>query len=50
MESKFKRKVNSMDRIFEFVGEFAAANEFDNSTAFTINFVVEEIFTNCSYT
>jgi anti-sigma regulatory factor (Ser/Thr protein kinase) len=46
MEKKFKREVASLEKIFEFVGEFVEANSIDEGTVFTINFVVEEIFTN----
>jgi serine/threonine-protein kinase RsbW len=46
MEKKFKREVASLENIFRFVGDFANANTIDEGTVFTINFVVEEIFTN----
>jgi serine/threonine-protein kinase RsbW len=46
MEKKFKREVASLENIFEFVSMFANASSIDEGTVFTINFVVEEIFTN----
>ena len=46
MEKRFRREVVSLENIFAFVGEFAVTNNIDEATVFTINFVVEEIFTN----
>jgi anti-sigma regulatory factor (Ser/Thr protein kinase) len=46
MEKHFQRDINSLDKIFEFICEFIAENKIDESTAFSINFAIEEIFTN----
>lgn len=46
MEEKFKRDIKSLDKIFDFVREFIAKYNFDDSIAFTLNLVVEELFTN----
>ncbi len=35
-----------MDKIFSFIGKFVAHNKFDDSITFTLNLVVEELFTN----
>lgn len=46
MEKHFQRDINSLDKIFEFICEFIAENKIDELTAFSINFAIEEIFTN----
>ncbi|MFQ5824370.1 MAG: ATP-binding protein [bacterium] len=46
MEKKFKRDINSLDMIFNFIGEYITKTKIDHTITFTINFVVEEIFTN----
>lgn len=46
MEKKFKRKISSLEEVFNFIHEFSAANGLDESVVFTINLAVEEIFTN----
>ena len=46
MDKKFKRDLNSLDRIFQFINEFSAKTGVDESVVFTINLVVEELFTN----
>ena len=46
MEKHFQRDIKSLDKIFEFICEFIAENKIDESTAFSINFAIEEIFTN----
>ena len=46
MEKKFKRDLNSLDGIFKFINEFSAKTGVDESVVFTINLVVEELFTN----
>jgi len=46
MDKKFKRDLNSLDGIFKFITEFSAKTGVDESVVFTINLVVEELFTN----
>lgn len=46
MDKKFKRDLNSLDGIFKFINEFSAKTGVDESVVFTINLVVEELFTN----
>ncbi len=46
MDKKFKRDLNSLDEIFKFINEFSAKSDVDESVVFTINLVVEELFTN----
>jgi len=46
MDKKSKRQLNSLDGIFKFITEFSAKTGVDESVVFTINLVVEELFTN----
>lgn len=46
MDKKFKRDLSSLDEIFKFIYEFSAKTDVDESVVFTINLVVEELFTN----
>lgn len=46
MEKKFKRNINSLENIFEFLGEFVARHKLNKSISFAINLAVEELFTN----
>jgi len=46
MEKKFKRALESLDAVFDFINGFVAANGIDGGSAFSINLAVEEIFTN----
>ncbi len=46
MDKKFKRDLSSLDEIFKFINEFSAKTGVDESVVFTINLVVEELFTN----
>ena len=42
----FAREIASLEEIFEFLAEFVNGQEVDERTAFCINLVVEELFTN----
>jgi anti-sigma regulatory factor (Ser/Thr protein kinase) len=46
MERKFKRDIQSLDKIFSFISEFITKYRIDDSLTFTLNLVVEELFTN----
>lgn len=46
MEKKFKRALESLDEVFDFINGFVVANKIDQAGAFSINLAVEEIFTN----
>jgi anti-sigma regulatory factor (Ser/Thr protein kinase) len=46
MEKKFKKDIGSLEAIDSHIRSFAAENDLDDATIFTLNFVVEEIFTN----
>jgi anti-sigma regulatory factor (Ser/Thr protein kinase) len=46
MEKKFKRTIQSLDEIFDFIGGFVAAHKIDDAAIFSINLAVEELFTN----
>jgi anti-sigma regulatory factor (Ser/Thr protein kinase) len=46
MKRKFKRDLTSLEKIFSSIGEFITHNRIDESIVFTINLVVEELFTN----
>lgn len=43
---KFRREIGSLEAIFNFVSAFAEEHGFDERTLFSINLVVEELFTN----
>ena len=46
MGKKFKRDINSLTTIFEYLAEFVVKNRLNKSAAFSLNLAVEEIFTN----
>ena len=46
MEMEFKRDIEALDGIFEFIDNFIADNKFDETLTFATRLVVEEIFTN----
>jgi len=46
MEKKFKREIESLEKISHFVGEFLKSHSLDNALSFSINLIVEELFTN----
>ena len=46
MGKKFKRNLSSLDDIFDFIDEFSVKTGLDESVVFTMNLVVEELFTN----
>lgn len=46
MEKKFRKDFSSLESIDAFVRSFAAGQSLDEATVFTLNFVIEEIFTN----
>jgi len=45
-ERQFKRDVQSLDTIFDFVADFLAANGIPPSNSFNANLLIEELFTN----
>ncbi|MGH7601051.1 MAG: ATP-binding protein, partial [bacterium] len=46
MEKNFKREINALDDIFEWITAFVTAHQIDPAAAYAINFAVEELFTN----
>lgn len=46
MRQTFKRDIRALDEIFAFVKKFIAKHQIDDSLAFVINLVIEELFTN----
>ena len=46
MEKKFKRDINSLDKIFGIINSFINTEGIDDAIAITMNLVVEELFTN----
>ncbi len=42
----FRREISALDEVFSFLETFAGGHEIDDKTAFCINLVVEELFTN----
>ena len=46
MEKVFKRDIQALDAIFDFLEERISNNNLNESLAFTLKFAVEEVFTN----
>ena len=46
MRRGFRREIDALDEIFRFLEDFVAEAAIDERTAFTINLVIEELFTN----
>ena len=46
MERQFKREIDSLDEIFDFVDDFVSAHDINEDIAFSMRLVVEELFTN----
>jgi anti-sigma regulatory factor (Ser/Thr protein kinase) len=46
VEKRFPREITALTSVFEFTDNFFAEHTISPSNAFTINFVVEELFTN----
>ncbi|MBN1154301.1 ATP-binding protein [candidate division KSB1 bacterium] len=46
MKSKFKRDIQSLTDIFNFIEKFANSYQIDGSISFAINLAVDELFTN----
>lgn len=43
---EFPREIGSLGEVFDFLQDFESEHELDERTAFSINLVVEELFTN----
>ena len=46
MERRFPRDIGSLEAVFTFVAEFAAAHAIDQDACFDADLIVEELFTN----
>jgi len=46
VSGEFRREIDAIGEVFAFLETFAGAQEIDEKTAFCINLVVEELFTN----
>lgn len=46
VSGEFRREIGALDEIFSFLESFVGGHEIDDKTAFCINLVVEELFTN----
>lgn len=46
MRRGFRREIDALEEIFRFLEDFVDEAEIDGAAAFTINLVVEELFTN----
>jgi serine/threonine-protein kinase RsbW len=46
VSAEFPRDIRALSEVFTFLGDFADGEQVDEKTAFCINLVVEEIFTN----
>jgi anti-sigma regulatory factor (Ser/Thr protein kinase) len=46
MEKKFTREIQSLEEIFQFTDKFVAENAVDKEVVFSLNLIIEELFTN----
>ena len=46
MKKNFKKTISSLEKIAEFVAEFVGRNEIGETTTYSLNLLIEEIFTN----
>lgn len=46
MEKSFKRKINALDEVFEWIAAFMTAHQIDQAAEYAVNLAVEELFTN----
>jgi anti-sigma regulatory factor (Ser/Thr protein kinase) len=46
MEKTFPREMESLNSVFEYIAEFMSQNGIDHSETYSLQFVVEELFTN----
>ncbi|MDZ7291752.1 MAG: ATP-binding protein [candidate division KSB1 bacterium] len=46
MAKKFKRALESLDEVFDFINDFITANKIGEAAAFSISLAIEELFTN----
>lgn len=46
MRKGFRREIDALEEVFRFLEDFVAQAEIDDRAAFTVNLVVEELFTN----
>ncbi len=46
MEKRFKRDINTLPDVFDFIDHYSAKENVNGPTMFTVKFVVEELFTN----
>lgn len=46
MQKKFKRSLDTLDRVFDFIDSFIQKYKVNEQVAFTIKLVIEELFTN----
>ena len=46
MEKQFPKTTDALADIARFVGKFAGENGLDSAATFTVNFIIEELFSN----
>ncbi|RMD95499.1 MAG: ATP-binding protein [Calditrichaeota bacterium] len=46
MQKKFKRSLDALDRVFDFIDSFIQKYKVNEQVAFTMKLVIEELFTN----
>ena len=46
MEKKFKKEINSLDTVFQFIQKFISSCKINQTITFKLNLIIEEIFTN----
>jgi len=46
MEKKFKRELNALNEVFDFISDFASAHQIAEPIRFAITLAIDELFTN----
>jgi anti-sigma regulatory factor (Ser/Thr protein kinase) len=47
MQKCFKRDIQSLEKVFSFIGEYLENSDINDTVSFAVNVAVEEIYTNC---
>ena len=46
MQKKFRREIQSLEKVFDFIDQYFAENPIQEPVLFSVKFVIEEVFTN----
>ncbi len=46
MEKKFRRDINALGEVFDFIEDYSSAQSIETAHLFSIKFIIEELFTN----